>query len=242
MIVDFGDPPRMALRSIYGCLAAKASTATFHITVYIVITKAGNIVYRIPCVQIAFCKFGFLASNRGGLPRWTNPEFRLDMTSRLEIAAIRETTTPNRNDIQGHLVFQDLHSFHPENSCRARAGKTRTGGSPACGGGRVGEVRETPELLQEKSSVGVASRLSVDTENTVPVTRGAVLLEDDLGSFAARVAGFSVCGFEFERLVRRNPVLEKAGSVLSHPGNGVGFALLWERHGAARGELSPVSS
>ena len=53
MIVDCGGRPPLFFKSTYGCLSAKAVTANSHIVQYTVMMKAGNVVHRMPCDQMA---------------------------------------------------------------------------------------------------------------------------------------------------------------------------------------------
>lgn len=101
----------LVFRSIYGCLSAKAVIAVSHNVLYKVIMKVGNAVYKIPCVQIAFSNAGLRAKNAGGFPCRTKPEFFRDTNSRTATMLISDKTMNNRKDSQGHLIFQDFHSF-----------------------------------------------------------------------------------------------------------------------------------
>jgi hypothetical protein len=73
--------------------------------------NAGNAVYKVPWFQMAFTNAGLSTQNVGGLLSRTKPDFFLETSSRAAITAISDTTINNKNDSQGHSIFQDFHSF-----------------------------------------------------------------------------------------------------------------------------------
>jgi len=84
-------------------------TVDENIRLYRVIKKAGNEVYRTPCVHMLFSKAGSRAKKPGGFQRGVNPCSSFEILTSVRIVITKNTVTMRRIDNQRDLIFQGFH-------------------------------------------------------------------------------------------------------------------------------------